>query len=184
MTRATCILIVVTVAGLALTGCARAAGEAFEAFRGAKGIYVPIVPVAETKEARPLGQYTRFELGEIQDAFGGSVPPELFRQLPAKFAEEIEKAKLPNDPSGKTLLVRGKIYHYEDEGLVGMMLGPLEEVVARIELVDKDSGRVIGVANCIGRTTKAAGKGVPKKAEGLARAIVSWIKSGYPEPEK
>ena len=184
MRKATILLAAMVVAAaFAAPGCGRMAGEAVGTFRGAKGPYTEIRPVAEIQGARVLGIYTRFELGGIEDAFGGKVPPALFEHLPGKFAEQLEGAKLPNLPGGKTLLIRGRIYHYEDEGLLGTVLGPLEEVVARIELVDKDSGQVVGAANCIGRTQEAVNKGPEKKAEGLAKSIVSWIKANYPEPK-
>ena len=88
--------------------------------------------------------------------------------------------KLPNDPSGKTLVIRGRILHYEDSGILGHIT-PLEQVIARIELVDKATGQVIGVANCIGRSTTSLNAGVAKKGEGLAKAIVSWLDKRYPE---
>ncbi len=181
MRKVTCFVVLVAVTVLLATGCSRVAKEAVGTVRGAKGIYAPIRPVAAAKSARPLGQYTRFELGRLEDDFGGKVPPSLFGHLPGKFAEQLRKAKLPNNPGGKTLLIRGRILHYEDAGMVGMVVGPLEEVVARIELVDKATGRVIGVGNCIGRTKTATNKGVAKKAEGLAKAIVSWLKARYPK---
>jgi len=163
-----------------LTGCSRLVGEGMEEVRGAKGLYAPIRGLAPDSQARPLGRYRRFELGQISDDFGGNVPAGLWDYLREAFADQLAKKRLPNDPAGKTLLVRGKILHYEDAGMLGHAMGPLEQVIARIELVDKDSGAVIGVANCVGRTTKSVGTGVKKKAEGLAKAIVAWIDARYP----
>ena len=163
---------------LAMTaGCSQAIKEGVGVARGAKGIYMPISPLAVS----PLGQYTRFELGKFEDGIGGKVPRELLAYLPEKFKEQLAENELPNNPGGKTLLARGTILHYEDENIIGMLIGPLEEVVARVELVDKDSGKVLGVANCIGRTTTRVNKGVEKKADGLAKAIVGWIASYYPK---
>ena len=112
------------------------------------------------------------------------VPPDLWADLRTAFAEELAEKGLPNDSSGKTLLIRGRIVHYEGDGILGLALSPLEEVVARIELVDKDSGNVLGVANCIGRTTASVNTGVEKKAQGLAKAIVSWLDKRYPETHR
>lgn len=172
-------LLIVAVVGMCSLGCGRAIGEAAEFAMGPKGIYVPLISPAR-EGSWPLAEYTRFELEPFTDDFGGRTPVELLRVLPVKFQEELIEAKLPNQPGGKTLVIRGSVYHYESSDLVGMALGPLEEVIARVELLDKDSGKVIAQANCVGRTTKAVGKGVSKKAQGLARAIVSWIKTYYP----
>lgn len=166
-----------------LTGCiSTAAKETVGLFRGAKGVYVPIQPVSSDKLARPLGQYRHFELGAITDDFGGNVPPALVSHFRAAFPSALAKAKLPDDPAGKTLIIRGRILHYEDASTLGMAIGPLEEVIARMELVDKDTGRVIGVANCVGRTTDRVNLGVAKKGEGLAKAVVSWLSARYPKP--
>ena len=175
-----CIVVMLTVAFL-LPGCSTAAKEAVGVVTGPKGIYAPIKAVSANEEARPLGQYKRFELGRITDDVGGGVPASLLSHLRQAFPEEIAKAKLPNEPGGKTLVIRGRILHYEDSDTLAMVTGPLEEVIARLEMVDRDSGQVLGVANCIGRTTTRTTVGVANKGRGLARAIVSWIDKRYPE---
>ena len=164
-------------------GCGTIVKEGVGVAMGAKGVFTPIQPVAATKDQRPLGGYERIELVRFTDDFGGKVPPALWQHLPGEFQKQLAEKKLPNRPQGKTLLLRGKILHYEDENLVGLVVGPLEEVVVRVELVDKASGKVLGVANCIGRTTTRVNSGVENKAEGLAKALASWIASRYPEPQ-
>ncbi len=174
-------MFVVSAIVLASSGCTRAIKEGIGVGRGAKGLYTPIQMVSTSAEERPLGQYRRFELGKITDDFGGKVPANLWPHLRIEFEAQLADKELPNDPAGKTLLIRGKILHYEDASRLGFVTGPLEEVVARIELVDKDSGRVIGVANCIGRTTESVNTGVDKKGQGLAKAIVAWLDKRYPK---
>ena len=181
MKNVMCLLIVVTL-GMFSVGCGRAIGEAAELATGPKGLFVPLISPAR-EGAWPLAEYTQFEMQRFTDDFGGRTPAELFRDLPSKFDEELDESELTNNASGKTLVIRGSVFHYESSDLLGMALGPLEQVIARVELVDKDSGRVIAKANCVGRTTKSVGKGVSKKTEGLARAIVSWIKTYYPPVE-
>ncbi len=162
---------------VAFSGCTTAAKETVGLVRGASGVYAPLQEVT----ADSLGQYRRFEIGPIVDDFGGKVPSDLMSHFQTAFAEELADKKLPNDPAGKTLLIRGRFFHYEDAGTLGAAIGPLEEVLARLELVDKDTNQVLGVANCIGRTTNRVNLGVPKKGQGLAKAIVSWIDARYPK---
>lgn len=179
-------LVTVTIlvaAVLSCGGCGRFFGEGLEAVRGAKGNYIALQPPGWDRLQAPLSEYSDFKLGAIEDSFGGLVPPELFQVLEGKFERELVEAKLPTKPGGKTLLIRGKIYHYEKSGLFGNVFGPHEEVVARMELVDKKTGKVIAIANCIGRTNKSVNLGVDKKADGLVKAIVKWLASGYPKPE-
>jgi hypothetical protein len=175
---------VVLLAGTALVtpGCTgtilrESAGVAL----GAKGTFLPIRPMTTEAEARPLGQYRRFELGTMADDIGGKVPAELLQYLPAAFEKELANKKLPNEPGGKALVLRGRIIHYEDASTLGFMLGPLEEVVVRTEMVDQDSGNVLAVANCVGRTKERVNAGVKKKAEGLAKALVAWLDARYPK---
>ena len=102
----------------------------------------------------------------------------------SKESKELKDEKIPNARSGKTLLIQGKILHYQGASSSAVATAGVEFVVARIELVDKDSGRVLGVANCAGWTSKRVTLGVPEKAEGLARAIVKWIDKHYPESQR
>ena len=165
-----------------VTGCTTAIKEGVGVARGAKGVYAPIQSVSATAETRPLGIYKRFELGEFVDDFGGKVPASLMPAFRTAFIDQIVSNKLPNDPQGKTLLIRGRLLHYESADTLAMAVRPLEEVVARVELVDKDTGQVLGVANCLGRTTTRVNLGVEKKGDGLAKAIVSWLAARYPQP--
>ncbi len=181
------LLIAVTSAIVVLTllsaGCTTAAKEGVGIIRGAKGSFVPLQTAEGLGTSLNLGEYQRFELGEISDGMGGRVPAPLFRHLSTEFQKQLEAKNLPNRAGGKALLIRGEILHYEDDNLVGAIVGPVEEVIFRAEMVDASSGRVLAVANCVGRTTTRVNLGVQKKAEGLAKAIVSWIWAYYPHPE-
>ena len=169
---------------LTATGCMTVVKEGAGLAMGAKGTYMPIKPIAADKDARPLGVYRRFELGAITDEIGGKSPPRLLTLLPGALQEQLRKAKLPNDAAGKTLVIRGKIIHYESASTLGFAIGPLEEVIVLTEFVDKDTKRVLGTANCIGRTTARVNTGVDEKADGLAKAFVKWIESRFPEDKK
>jgi len=185
MKKTTLCLLLAVMFGTMGPGCiGTAISEGAGVLLGPKGVYAEIQPVGATKDARPLGEYTRFELGEISDQMGGKVPRDLWTYLPGEFRRELNGNKLPDERGGKTLLVRGAVLHYEDASLLGFVAGPLEEVVTRIELVDKGSNKVLGTANCIGRTTERVNAGVKEKAQGLAKAIVSWIDARYPKERR
>ena len=180
------ILIILLSGFMTLTGgcISRLAKEGFGAATGGKGSFTVLQPISADMNARPLGVYDRFELGSITDNMNGLAPTGLFSALPGEFAVALAGEKIPNALRGKTLLIRGKVLHYEDASMTGHAFGPLEEVVARIELVDKNTGRVIGVANCVGRTQESVNTGVSKKAEGLAKAIAKWIDKYYPQDKR
>jgi len=168
------IFTVVLAAALAPGCISRAIKEGASVAIGAKGV------LAEVQQPASLGAYTRFELGEFTDGMGGQIPKDLWTHLPQKFAQQLAEEKLTGLSGGKTLVLRGTILHYEGEGLTGLIFGDFEEVIARVEMVDQASGAVLGTANCIGRTTTTARKGVENKADGLAKALASWIAKNSP----
>ena len=164
-----------------VSGCiSRAAREGIGAIRGGRGTWI----VLDSSKTVQLDAYKRFELGNFTDGMYGKAPSELLAYLPAEFEKALADKKIPNAPDGKTLLIRGKILHYEDASLLGEIISPLEEVVARVEFVDKDTGKVICVANCVGRTRESINSGIRTKAQGLARAIVGWIDHHYPKDKR
>jgi len=165
---------------VAAGGCGRGIGEAVGGIRGGQG------SCRVLKAAPPVdvGAYQRFELARIADGMEGLAPGELFSALPGEFAKALADKKIPNAASGKTLLIRGEVIHYEDAGMVNRALGPLEQVVARVEYVDKASGKVLALANCVGRTKDNFNVGPQSKAEGLARGIVRWIDERYPKDKR
>ena len=162
-------------AAAVVPGClSRAIKETASVATGAKGV------VAEVQAPGSLAPYTTFELGQFSDGMGGQIPKDLWTYLPGKFAEHLADRKLAGLTGGKALVLRGTIVHYEGEGLAGLLWGNFEEVIARVEMVDKRTKAVMGVANCIGRSTTTARKGVENKADGLAKSLVSWIEKHHP----
>jgi len=165
----------------ATSGCTTAAKEVFGFLRGGTGSVVAIQPLAADPEARPLGEYRNVELGEITDETGGLVPAAFWTQLQREVPQELAGRGIPLESGGKTLVIRGRILHYETHGLMGLALSDVEEVVARLQMVDKDTGNVLAVANCIGRTKNRTNRGVETKVDGLAEAIAVWVDDRYPK---
>jgi hypothetical protein len=160
-------------------GCGRAAGEVIGIYTGPKHV----VSVLE-RVPGSLGDYSRFEVVPFADQTGGRVPSEVPLFLPRDLDRSLAEDGIPYS-GGKTLLVRGAYLYYENsDRVLDQVFGPFEEVVARVELVDKASGSVLGVANCVGRSDTSYNKGPAKKAEGLAKAIASWIGHSYPKSMK
>jgi hypothetical protein len=177
-------LLLVLAAGVAMVapGCVSTMiTEGSGAVMGAKGTFMPIVPLVGAKVDRPLGAYTPFELGTITDDIGGQAPQEFLLCLKDAFNQQARKAGLPDGPSGKVLLIRGVVIHYESSSTMGFVLGPLEEAIVRAEMVDKATGKVLATANVVGRTEARVNAGPKEKADGVAKGMVKWIESGFPE---
>lgn len=167
------------IVSLCPAGCtSRLIKEGMGTVRGGRGVWANVRAV---QGVAPLASYERFEL-QIADGFG-QTPQEFFDLLPDSFAQELAQKGLPDNLNGKTLIIRGQVIHYETDGIIGLAFGDFEEVITRMELVDKSTGEVLGEANCIGRSKESVNRGVRTKAQGLAKAIASWIESGYRVPD-
>ncbi len=180
MTRKTVVMMMVAAVGLS-GGCGRAFREGLGEVRGASGLVMAINPPSTTADPMQLAEYRCFVLGEVRDDIGGRLASSFLPMLREEFSRQLADKGLPAERGGKTLVVRGAIVHYEDASTLGNFISPLEEVVCRTEFVDSSTGRVVAVANCIGRTNTSLNLGVKTKAEGLAKAFVSWIDKRYPK---
>lgn len=161
-------------------GCvSRIAKEGLGAATGAKGSFSES-PSMGREGAKPLTGYQDFQVGQVVDAFKGRTPKQLIRSLPQQIRSDLRKESIPTGKGGKTCVINVTILYYEQAGSMGQVFGPLEEVVAEVQIVDKNDDRVVGNAICVGRSTTTTNQGVEKKIQGLAKGIVSWIKSRYP----
>lgn len=176
-------LAMIAAAGL-LGGCSTVAGEAYGKFKGPEGVFIETRPVSDMKNPYALSQYTQFQFGELRDDFGGMTPSVFFSDLQTDLPVQLDKQKLLIQSGGKTLLINVQVVLYEGRGSMALLLSDIEQVVARVTLVDKSTGKVVGQATCVGRTTTRTNFGVKYKAEGLARAIAQWIGNYYPKAKQ
>jgi hypothetical protein len=179
------VLLAFTVAAttLLLQGCVgRAISEGAEKVLGPTGIALQMEPKWPEKEQTYLAAYKSFHLvTPIRSEFPDT-PSSFFSYFPTKFEEQLASKGLPGQTGGKTLLIQVTILAYQPSTTFEQALGPTEEVVARVEFVDKDTGKLVGKAICIGRTYQSVGTGSKWKAWGLSRAIVNkWIDPYYPK---
>lgn len=174
---------VLAVASIASQGClGRLIGEGAEGTLGPKGAYFEEKPVAANKEAKPLSGYGQFELGAVSNVYGKNVPSEFLAEFPKQFGDKLKGSALSKSAGAKTLVFNVQIIHYETADTEDNVFGPLEQVVASVELVDKESGAVLASGNAIGRTGKTVGLGPKAKAEGLAKALIKWAEDYSQQP--
>jgi hypothetical protein len=166
-----------------LAGCSTLLKEGVGAIKGPKGIHAEVEPASTTPGERPLDGYAQFELGSFSDRYN-QLPAGFMSKVQVRFDRRIAQSDLPPSSTGKTLILRGDVLYFEMSTMIGKAFGPLEEVIVRTEMVDKQSGRVIAVANCIGRTTNRVNLGLDAKADGLAKAFTDWILKNHPAGPK
>jgi hypothetical protein len=178
-------LLLALIVPMVCSGCVgRVIGEGAEKALGPKGDYWQEKKLAASKEDKVLAPYTKFVLGQVKNEYGRNVPADFFTLFPEEFEKVLAKSKLPESDAGKTLVINVAVIHYEIADETDNILGPLEQVVARVQLVDKDTNTVLAYGNVIGRTGKTVGLGVDWKARGLAKGIIKWIKDYYPPLEE
>jgi hypothetical protein len=160
-------------ASACVSGC-RAGEEAVAEFQGAEGIVRPL------DAGTSLATYSNFELGEVKNDIGDYLPPRFTTYLRQEFAKRAADKELPQNPRGRTAVIRVEIRYFELQGTYGKIMARVEEVIARAQIVDKKSGQALGAADLAGRTTEYVTAGTQMKAQGLAKAIVEWIQMYYP----
>ena len=153
------------------TGCwSRAYKEAKGGVLGADSGVAPLTSLSPTT----FNAYGTYELGSLENDAGTLVPlefPSLFRSQLRKRLADKGLAAGPGQPA----TIDVTILHYDTAKLIGQAFGPFEEVVARVTIVDRSTGRVLARANCIGRSESTTSQGPEPKAAALAEAIVDLI---------
>jgi hypothetical protein len=163
------------------TGCwSRVIKESAGAALGAKGMAKPLGTTAASGTS--LAGYTRYAVEPFGSAATApNVPAEVQANLGDEVAKQLAAKKIMNDPSGKTLTIRGTFIYYEgSSAATSHLFGPFEEVIAMVQFID--GNRLVGEAVCVGRSTESVNVGASKKTQGLAKGIVDWIeKNGAPK---
>jgi hypothetical protein len=175
--------ILMVLAMVGAQGCmGRIINEGIEKGLGPTPKLMPLEPKWPAVDPKFLASYKNFELAlPIKSEFPDT-PKEFMDCLPKAFSDQVAGKGLPTDKNGKTLRVDVTVLAYQAVASYNQALGPTEEVVARIELTDKESSKLVGKAICIGRTYQSVGLGPKWKAWGLCRAIVNqWIDPYYPK---
>lgn len=184
MRSVTKLAVLSALAGLMLaSGCVgRLIDEGIEKGLGPTAKVCPLEPRLPAEAPNFLAAYKNFELASPVKSEFPDTPGEFMNYFPTRLQEQLASKGLPTGKSGKTLLIGVTILGYQPVSSYNKVLGPTEEVIARVELTDKDTGKLVAKAICIGRTYQSVGLGPKWKAWGLSRAIVNnWIDNCYPK---
>ena len=165
---------------LTAPGCGRGISEGVSVATGAKGrvLYVG----AEPASGALAGRYAAVKLERFTGQADAGTPAAFDSMVRREFERMLADKNLMSSGAG-TLIVRGRYVHYETAPLTGHISSPVEQVIARVELVDSKSGKVLARARCVGRTKTSLMKGTNTKAEGLAKALVKLLEKQLKRPE-
>ena len=167
-------------------GCVGRAAK--EALLSPKGFSVP---VPTKPAAAPRNSYSKVQIENFTNTGITTMPADMNQILQTTLAEKIaelkpKKAILTPSPA-RVLLVRGQYIYYEEAGgILDQAFGPFEEIIALVELVDQASSKVVAKGYCVGRTGTTRLQGPKRKAEGLSKAIIDFIRKSckMPPPPK
>ena len=167
-----------------LNGCASTvAKQAIYAVMGAQGKFY------ETSVVNPslLATYRSIRVDSFTNELGERVPPEVIAEVNDRTPEAIAESALFY-PEGKLLRVTGRIIHYTGrsglQGSVWSVAGSTEECVCRVQLLDGNSGDLVGEAVCWGAVKSAVRRGSGELGTGVGKGVSKWIRKRLPEEEK
>ena len=151
-------------------GCSRIFKEAYYGATGATG------RVSELQKVEvDLSKYDGFEVKPFSDRMEGTGNTAFLAVVEAKVSEEIVKKTYLGTGGRNVLQISGELISYDTGSTTEKIAGPMEQAVCRITLVDKSSGEVLGIGDCLSRAKSSARKGPEELGEGTGKGIAEWI---------
>lgn len=167
-----------------LSGCyGTAAKQVVYAVMGAEGKFYEL----KTVDPHRLATYRSIRVEPFTNELGARVPAGVLAEVNDRTPEAIAESTLFY-PDGNPLRVRGTIIHYTGrsglEGSVMSIVGSSEECVCRVQLLDGESGDLVGEAVCWGAVKSAIRRGSGELGTGVGKGVAKWIRKRLPEEEK
>jgi hypothetical protein len=147
----------------------RAITEGLGAATGASGRAV------EVSQTANLTRYKGLAVERLSTASGLRVPLGMADMIRTDLAVAGEKRGLLAKGTPQ-LRLRGEIIHYEDSSTVDTLIGPLEQVIVNVKLIDARSGKVVAAANLIGRARSSSASSSASISKGVGKALDQWLK--------
>lgn len=166
-----------------LAGCTTAAKQAYYAVRGAAGKFYEIQVV----DPYALASYESVRVERFTNELGDRVPAGVIAEVNEQTPMALAESNLFYD-QGKLLRITGRVIHFTGRsGLVGSVssvVGGPEECVCRVQLLDGESGAMIGEAVCWGSVKSAVRRGSGELGAGVGKGVSKWIRERLPDEIK
>lgn len=153
------------------------AKKLFHEVKGGEGRLVVIHDPGPTA----LMDYQYVQIERFPSQMGSTLPgytPALIQEACIKELSKKPALYELIDPGVKkksTLIIRGRIIHYQASSGISSVFSSFSQMICRVELVDAESDKVIGQANCVGLSKAIARSGIEELSEGVAEAIKEWL---------
>jgi len=173
----------------AASGCMTAASQGLATVTGATPRFF------ELRDIRGPTVLDRYKSVAVQ-AFDaspllGALPTDAAPETQTQTIKRLTETRMfegvgPAPAARPALLIRGRFVDYDPGGtparVVGLGGNPF--LTAMIELVDADTGQVLGIAMVTGTVKSLARTGVKEMADGVAKAIEGLLKQHHTKPAK
>jgi hypothetical protein len=188
--RTRLMLSVVVVCVIMSGGCAsRIIKESYYGVTGSSGHYILIAGNEQQCKQLPF-KYGGVEVGTISNDIGAVCPAQFLAELPGAIREQLQyvndsdkKDNIPFFRGGadSKLMITGVVIHYDTGDLLDQIVGPMEEVVCRLEIRDGKTDVVLAEANFVGRAKSSVRKGPQELAVGVGKGVKTLLE---PKDEK
>ena len=170
-------------ATLGSSGCSTAIKQALYTTMGAEGKFYEVQVVNPSV----LSGYQSVRVEPFANALGKRVPPDVVAGVNQNAPKTVTEARL-FQPTGRLVRVTGTIIHFTGrsglDGAIGSVIGGDEECVCRVQLLDGESGELIGEAICWGVVKSAVRRGPEEMGVGVGRGVVKWLEERLPDEVK
>lgn len=172
MRRALCLGLVVL-----CVGCTTAAKQAYYTATGPQGGCL----VVSSEGGAPLAAYNSIEVARFGNDLPGIIDDSLISTVQTSIVSELKEKGLfleakgvPSFQQGKaaqpTAVIRGRLIDIVTDRIPGQkLIGGGDHLIAAVEIVDKESGKVLAKANLRGVVKSALEGGDDDLAKGMAR---------------
>ena len=135
-----------------------------------------------------LGKYKNVEVLPFVAQIPHLAPSPVVTSAAPEIAAALEETKLflvvttvQNQPSQGTLVIQGEIVYYDPGEVNERVLGISGEceLIGRISLIDKESGKIIGRADARG-IVKTTFNEAEIVSQGLAKGVKKWVEENHP----
>jgi hypothetical protein len=183
------LLVALMAVAISSTGCLTAVGQGLSTASGASPRFYELRYISgpQALDAYKSVSVQAFDSSPLL----GALPPDMVADVQNTTIDRLKDSRMfesvsPTASVKPVLIIRGKFADYEPGGsalrAVGFAGNPY--VTAQIELVDGDTGRVLGVAMVTGTVKSIIKTGGETMANGVAKAIRGLVAQHHSKPSK
>ena len=182
--RRACLAILIMTLALSSIGGSRGIKEGLYAVTGASGKTTLI----KGDPSNLAAQYGSCTVETFQNDIGDICPQSFLDKLPGVIQERLrhkprslgdkfggkEKGEMGpffTGPANKTILITGRVIQYDIGDIANKAMGPLDEAICRVQILDADTNTMLAEANLTSRVKSSVRTGPSEMAEGIAKAI-------------